>query len=224
MQVNAKVHESHDRPDQARPARPGSASTPSPTSSSPAPSRTSPRCPTRATSSAPTSRSTRPASAIDDPPAGLRPGMTAQVKILVDRARKRAERSGPGDPPVQWQGPRDQEGRRPVRTREVTLGVSNDKFVQVTKGLADGDVVVLNPIVADERGREARGVPAAPRSQEGLGQGRGRAGQGGRSGRRRGDPGKGGAAAKEQGRTRRCRRRQRRASSRSSSPRGTRRS
>ena len=166
MQVNAKVHESQI--DKIKPGcRPRSGSMPFAERGAQRHGQESHPCPTRATSSAPTSRSTPPTIKIDDALPGLRPGMTAQVEILVNRARERPERSRPGDPRVQWQGPRDQEGRRPVSTASrSTLGISNDKFVEVTKGLNDGDFVALNPMSLDERGREARRVRLASKDAE----------------------------------------------------------
>ncbi len=53
---------------------------------------------------------------IDEPLPGLRPGMTAQVEILVDRRENVLDRPGAGDPPVQWQRSCHQEGGRPLRS------------------------------------------------------------------------------------------------------------
>jgi HlyD family secretion protein len=94
---------------------------------------------------------------IDDPREGLKPGMTAQVKILVNRLENVL--SVPVQAVLQYNGKdhvTKKLGDRYDRV-EVTLGVSNDKFVQVTKGLADGDVVVLNPIslMSEDEKREA---------------------------------------------------------------------
>ncbi len=106
---------------------------------------------------------------IDDPREGLKPGMTAQVKILVDRLENVL--TVPVQAILQYNGKdhvTKKVGDRYERI-EVTLGANNDKFVQITKGLADGDVVVLNPIslMSEDEKREAfrqrQGV------QEGLG-------------------------------------------------------
>jgi hypothetical protein len=83
--------------------------------------------------------------------------MTAQVKILVNRLENVL--SVPVQAVLQYNGKdhvTKKLGDRYDRV-EVTLGVSNDKFVQVTKGLADGDVVVLNPIslMSEDEKREA---------------------------------------------------------------------
>ncbi len=95
---------------------------------------------------------------IDAAAAGLRPGMTAEVEILVDR--KEHVLTVPVLAILQFSG-KDHVTKkvddRFVQT-EVELGVSNEKYVEVTKGLSDGDVVVMNPIVAHDRRREASGV------------------------------------------------------------------
>jgi RND family efflux transporter MFP subunit len=92
-----------------------------------------------------------------NPNDGLRPGMTAEVKIMVDQLENVL--SVPVQAILQYNGKdhvTKKVGDRYDRT-EVTIGASNDKFVQVTKGLADGDVVVLNPIslMSEEEKREA---------------------------------------------------------------------
>src|SRR6185312_885236 len=87
---------------------------------------------------------------------------------------------------------------------EVTLGTSNDRFVQVTKGLADGDVVVLNPmsLMTEEEKREA--FRNTKDSKKDWGKGEGEPGKGGPAGAAgKGGPpgaaGKGGDAAKKKG-------------------------
>jgi HlyD family secretion protein len=83
---------------------------------------------------------------IENAVAGLKPGMSSQVKILVNQLDNVL--SVPVQAILPYNGKdhvTKKVGDRYDRT-EVALGESNDKFVQVTKGLADGDVVVLNPI------------------------------------------------------------------------------
>ncbi len=166
---------------------------------------------------------------IENPIAALRPGMSAQVKILVNQLENVL--SVPVQAVLQYNSKSHvtkKIGDRYDRV-EVTLGDSNDRFVQITKGLADGDVVVLNPIslMSEEEKRDAfrtakdakkdwgkdarapgKGGPAGP---DAKGKG-GAAGKGG-DGRRRAD----GAACRS------CRRWARRRR-RSSSPGPTRRS
>ena len=109
------------------------------------------------------------------PAPGLRPGMTAEVEILVNQLDNVL--SVPVQAILEYNG-KDHVTKK-VGDRfdaaEVDLGVSNEKFVQVTKGLADGDIVVLNPIslMSEEEKREAFGAGVQGR-QEGLGRERGR--------------------------------------------------
>ncbi len=94
---------------------------------------------------------------IDDALSGLRPGMTAQVEILVNRLENIL--SVPVQAILQYNGKdhvTKKVGDRYVST-DVQVGLSNEKFVQVVKGLADGDLVVLNPmsLMTEDEKREA---------------------------------------------------------------------
>ena len=65
---------------------------------------------------------------------GLRPGMSAQVEILVDRDRRRPLRPRPGG--LEFGGKTTSpSGPGRLRFASVSLGLSNDKLVEVTKGL-----------------------------------------------------------------------------------------
>ncbi len=83
------------------------------------------------------------------------------------------------------------------------MGTSNDRFVQVTKGLADGDVVVLNPmsLMSEEEKREA--FRNTKDSKKDWGKGEGEPGKGGPAGAagKGGAPGKGGDPAKAKAKT-----------------------
>jgi HlyD family secretion protein len=83
---------------------------------------------------------------IDVPSAGLRPGMSAEVEILVDR--KEHVLSVPVQAIIQFKG-KDHVTKK-VGDRyeqvEVELGANNEKYVEVTKGLSDGDLVVMDPV------------------------------------------------------------------------------
>lgn len=83
---------------------------------------------------------------IQDPPEGLRPGMTAQVAIEVERLAEAVQA------PVQAVFERD--GRHfclvagaegDVEPREVLIGSNNEKFVIVRAGLTSDEQVVLSP-------------------------------------------------------------------------------
>jgi RND family efflux transporter MFP subunit len=139
---------------------------------------------------------------IENPLPGLKPGMSAQVKILVNQLENVL--SVPVQAILPYNGKdhvTKKVGDRYERT-EVTLGESNDKFVQVTKGLADGDVVVLNPIslMTEEEKRDA--FRSAKNAKKSWGKGEGETEKGGAPGAdgKGGAPGKGDPAkAKKKG-------------------------
>jgi RND family efflux transporter MFP subunit len=80
-----------------------------------------------------------------EPPAGMRPGMTADVSILVE------ERPDALQVPVQ--AVIEQNGRHyclmraanQLEAREILLGSTNDKYLVVEDGLQEGESVLLNP-------------------------------------------------------------------------------
>ncbi len=94
---------------------------------------------------------------IDDPLSGLRPGMSAQVEILVDR--RPDVLNIPVVSVLQYHGKNHVTKKLgdTYKSVEVELGPSNDKYVQINKGLEEGDVVVMNPIalMSEEEKREA---------------------------------------------------------------------
>jgi hypothetical protein len=83
---------------------------------------------------------------LEDGIPGLRPGMTAQVEILVDNRDNVL--SVPVQAVVRYEG-KDHLAIKKldggIELRDVRLGISNDKFVEITEGLAGGDTVVMNP-------------------------------------------------------------------------------
>ena len=94
---------------------------------------------------------------IDGQPDNLKPGMTAEVEILVAHLKDQVtvpvaavvERR---DGFFSWV----KDGEK-LERRELMLGMSNDQFVAVKDGVAVGDQVVLNPraIIAEARADEA---------------------------------------------------------------------
>jgi multidrug resistance efflux pump len=89
---------------------------------------------------------------------GLRPGMSAQVEILVTELENVL--SVPVQAILEFSNKNHVAVRGPEGTydwREVTLGLSNDKLVEVKKGIKSGEVVALNPIslMSEEEKREA---------------------------------------------------------------------
>ncbi len=125
---------------------------------------------------------------IDEPVEGLKPDMSAEVTIQVDP---------PKEPvlcvPLQAVvGGTENADKRKVfvmtpsgpQEREVTLGLFNDKMVEVKSGLAEGDEVVLNPKVLVGDKAKTRDEPAeAPAGRRPPGGPKDKAGQkGGKSG------------------------------------------
>jgi HlyD family secretion protein len=84
---------------------------------------------------------------MDRPPPGLRPGMSAQVEIFISEHDHVL--SVPIEAIVFFDG-RDRVAlKKPdgaIEWREVTLGQSNDKFVEVQQGIAAGDRVAVRPL------------------------------------------------------------------------------
>lgn len=79
---------------------------------------------------------------------GLRPGMTAQVEILVNELENVL--SVPVQAVLQYGGKDHIAVRKTDGTfdwRDVTLGVYNDKFVEVKGGVKAGELVALMPIL-----------------------------------------------------------------------------
>jgi multidrug resistance efflux pump len=128
--------------------------------------------------------------ALDGEVDGLKPGMSAEVKITV------------GDPleqvltvPVEAiVGSAEMGGHRTCfvmtpagpEPREIGVGISNERVAEVREGLSEGDVVVLNPraIVGDKVKTRQPGSNTTGDQKEGDG--------GGRNGRKgNGGPGKG---------------------------------
>lgn len=84
--------------------------------------------------------------AIEKGPPGLRPGMSAMVQILVEQ--KPDVLSVPATSILEFNGKDYIYVRKPdggFERREVALGISDDKVVEVKKGLSEGEQVVLSP-------------------------------------------------------------------------------
>ncbi len=90
--------------------------------------------------------------------AGLRPGMTAQVEILVKQLDDVV--SIPMTAVLEYRN-KDYvyvaQPKNPPVKREIKLGISNDKLIEVKEGLREGDEVALSPasLMTDEEKREA---------------------------------------------------------------------
>jgi multidrug resistance efflux pump len=86
--------------------------------------------------------------AVDTPPAGIRPGMTAKVAIRVETIPDALQ------VPVQAVVERNGKhycllarGAAGLEAREVLIGSTNDKFLVIRDGLSRNDAVLLNPRV-----------------------------------------------------------------------------
>lgn len=84
---------------------------------------------------------------LDNPPAGLKPGMTSQCSIRVEKQENVLQL------PVQCIVPRAdkyyavvRESARKMALRELKVGSTNDKFTIVKEGIAAEDEVVMNPV------------------------------------------------------------------------------
>lgn len=84
--------------------------------------------------------------AIDDGFSELRPGMTAQVEILITQLDNVL--SVPVQAILEFKGKNYAYVRQgdEFARREIVLGISNDKLVEVKEGISDGDEVALNPV------------------------------------------------------------------------------
>jgi HlyD family secretion protein len=103
------------------------------------------------------------------PEAELKPGMTAEVKIHVNSVPKALV--------VPIQAVAENQGKNyvyvmaggDIQKREVELGESNNSFVTITKGLEDGEKVVLNArarLLKELRGGKENGAaPTAPQGK-----------------------------------------------------------
>jgi RND family efflux transporter MFP subunit len=105
---------------------------------------------------------------IDDALPGLRPGMSAEVTILVDR--RDSVLSVPMNAILQYNGKNHVTKKVDDRFErmEVELGPSNDKYVQVMKGVQEGDVVVQNPggLLSDDERRDLFGSTSGGTKKE----------------------------------------------------------
>ena len=85
---------------------------------------------------------------INGQPEGLKPGMTAEVSILVDHVRDSL--TIPVAAVVEQRGNfvcwvKSSESPEGAERRPLVLGLSDDKFIVVKDGVADGEEVLLNP-------------------------------------------------------------------------------
>jgi HlyD family secretion protein len=118
---------------------------------------------------------------IDGEPQEVRPGVTAEVEIIV--AALKNVIAVPVAAVMEQRGQYFCAVRKgeSIERRVVTLGLGNDKLVNITEGLEDGDTLILNP-------RKALGEDAVEETGPGDGK-RGPKGPGGPPGSGQGGPG-----------------------------------
>jgi HlyD family secretion protein len=100
---------------------------------------------------------------IDEKVHQLKPGMTAVVEIHVDRLEDVLCVPVQAVVQVEHETWCFVDSSNGVVRRPVTLGRSNDKFVQISEGLGEGERVVLNPMALDE-GDETKERTISPES------------------------------------------------------------
>ncbi len=104
---------------------------------------------------------------IDDNLPGLRPGMSAEVSILV--TQKDDVVAVPVQAIIQMKGKDNVFVLTPTgpSRRPVVLGLTNDKLIEVKKGLDAGETVALNPsaLLTEDEKREAFAVTVRPAGQ-----------------------------------------------------------
>ncbi len=96
---------------------------------------------------------------------GLKPGMTAEVEILIDHLKDVLKL--PIAAVVEQNGKhycwiKAGEG---YERRELVLGRNNDEFVEVKDGITEGDQVVLNPRAIFPEARESQATGVVPREE-----------------------------------------------------------
>jgi HlyD family secretion protein len=92
---------------------------------------------------------------IDEKVQRLRPGMSAVVNIHVERLENVLSVPVQAIVQIAKENMCYVESGKSVELRKVTLGKTNDKFVEIREGLVEGDRVVLNPMaLVQEKKRE----------------------------------------------------------------------
>jgi HlyD family secretion protein len=102
---------------------------------------------------------------IDKPIPGLRPGMTAQVEIMLYQADDVL--SVPVTAVLAYDGKHHLAVENPeggFEWRDVILGHTDEKMVEVKQGLTSGDVVILEPrsLMSEAEKRQKLGSPPTP--------------------------------------------------------------
>jgi RND family efflux transporter MFP subunit len=91
---------------------------------------------------------------IDEEVSRLKPGMTAVVQIHVDRLENVLAIPVQAIVQIEDETWCYVDARPNVERRMIELGGTNDKFVEITEGLKEGDRVVLNPMAIVDESKE----------------------------------------------------------------------
>jgi hypothetical protein len=96
---------------------------------------------------------------------GLRPGITAQVEILINELDNVL--TVPIETVLHFEGKPHVTVKKPdgsFERREVALGETSDNLVEVKNGLKSGELVVLNPValLRDSEKRQMNRTPQPP--------------------------------------------------------------
>ena len=128
---------------------------------------------------------------IDGEPQEVRPGVTAEVEIIV--ADLKDVIAVPVAAVMEKRGQYFCAVRKgdSIERRAVKLGLGNDKLVNVTEGLEDGDALILNPRKALGEDAEEAGAGDGKRGPKGPGGPPGAGGPGGAAGGMAGGAGRG---------------------------------
>ena len=102
---------------------------------------------------------------IDDPLSGLKPGMTARVEITVSELDNVL--SVPVESVVRYDNKdhvavkKSDDG---IEWREVVLGQSNDRLVEVKQGIKSDEIVAIKPLplMSEDQKRQVNGRPTPP--------------------------------------------------------------
>jgi multidrug efflux pump subunit AcrA (membrane-fusion protein) len=125
---------------------------------------------------------------IEEAVPGLKPDMTAEVTIHIDGLKDVLTvplQSVVGG--AELGAKRKVFVRTPVGydERDVTLGLMNDRVVEVREGLAEGDEVVINPRVLLGDNKTKTRDAATPGADAGKGEGKGQGGAKGEGGEKK---------------------------------------
>lgn len=104
---------------------------------------------------------------------GIKPGMTANVEIMVDKIENALCVPVNAILPIKNKEYITIKHGDSYDRTEVVLGKSDDKFIEILKGVKEGDLAVLNPtsLMSEDEKRELFGTAGKPVYKRDLGKG-----------------------------------------------------